>query len=98
MDRKRFMYYQVAIGAFVGALIGWSIVTRNVMLLVVAIVVGMGSDYLCRRRVAEVVEDEMILRISERASRRTLQIFMATAGVAGALLVTLRGVEYAQLV
>jgi len=45
-----------------------------------------------------VVEDEMILRISERASRRTLQIFMATAGVAGALLVTLRGVEYAQLV
>ena len=72
MDRRRFTYYQVAIGAFVGALIGWSVVTGNVLLSVVAMVVGRTADYLCKKRVTGVVEDEMILRISERASRRSL--------------------------
>jgi len=98
MDRRRFTYYQAAIGVFVGALIGWSVVAGNVLLSVVAIVVGMTADYLCKKRVTEVVEDEMILRISERASRRSLQVFITIAGVAGALLVALKSVKYVQLV
>jgi len=48
------------------------VVAGNVLLSVVAIVVGMTADYLCKKRVTGVVEDEMILRISERASRRSL--------------------------
>ena len=98
MDRRKYTYYQAVIGAFVGALIGWSVVTGNVVLSVIAIVVGMTANHLCRRRVTEVMEDEMILRISERASRRSLQAFIAVAGVTGALLVTLRSVEYVELV
>ena len=97
MNRKKFMYCQAAIGAFVGALVGWSIATRNVTLPMLAIIVGLILDRLCRGRVTEVVEDEMILRISEKASRRALQVFVAASGVVGVVLTTLRGGEYARL-
>ena len=97
MDRRRFKYYQAAIGAFVSALVGWSVITGNLLLPIFAIIVGMALDHLCRRRVTEVVEDEMILRVSERASRRALQVFVAVSGLVGMLLVAFRGTEYAGL-
>ncbi|MCD6530320.1 DUF2178 domain-containing protein [Candidatus Bathyarchaeota archaeon] len=97
MDRKKFTYCQAAIGAFIGALVGWSIATRNMTLPMLAITVGLILDRLCRGRVTEVVEDEMILRISEKASRRALQVFVAASGVVGVVLTTLRGGEYARL-
>lgn len=97
MNRRAFTYCQAAIGAFVGALVGWSVATGNLLLPIFAIVAGLVLDHLCRRRVTKVVEDEMILRISERASRRTLQVFVAVSGLVGMLLVSLRGTEYTGL-
>ena len=98
MDRRKFKYCQAAIGVFVGGMIGWSVALGDAMLAVYAIIIGLAADYLCRMRVTEVVEDEMILRLSERASRRALQAYLMVGGVAGVLLVAFRNLLYTQLV
>ena len=98
MDRRKFRYYQAALGAFVGAMIGWSVVMGDITLAAFAIIIGLAGDYLCRKSVTEVVEDEMILRFSERASRRALQVYLIVGGIAGVVLITLRSLLYTQLV
>jgi uncharacterized membrane protein len=45
--------------------------------------------YLCRRRVTEVMEDELIHRIAEKASYQTLRVSLVAMAVIGAVLVTL---------
>lgn len=96
MNRKEFRRCGMVIGAFVGALVGVSVAAGNAVLPIVALIVGLTFEYLCRRRVTEVIEDERILRISEKASRSTFQVFVITIGVIGAVLTALRKTEYAQ--
>jgi len=87
----------IAVTIAVGALIGWSVLAGNSMLLLVAVIVGMVLLYLCKSRVEEVIEDERVYRISEKASRRTLQVFGLTIAVIGIALVVLSKSGYAEL-
>jgi len=96
MDLKKFNRCEMAMGAIVGAAVGWSVASGNFILPVVAVIVGMTFEHLCRRRVTEVIEDERILRISERASRRTFQVFMTTIAIIGVVLTALGKAGYIQ--
>lgn len=89
---------QIIIGIFVGGLVGWAVATKNLLLLVIAITFGLALDYYSRTRLKDILEDEMFIRLGERASRRALQIFLSFAVVAGALLSTLVIEGYGYLV
>ena len=90
MNRKQFTLYVAAIAAAMGAIMGYGISTGNILLPIIALVAGITLISLGRRKVTEVIEDERIYRISEKASRRTLQIFGIGAALTGAILITLR--------
>lgn len=71
------------------AIIGWSVAVGNVIVPVVAVVVGMSLFHFIRSRVTEVIEDERTHRISEKASVITIRIFALATALTGVLLLAL---------
>lgn len=69
-------------------IVGYSITTRNIILLVIAAISGILLLSLAKRRVNEVVEDEGIQRVSERASRRALQVFGVSIALISVVLIS----------
>lgn len=89
MDRKKFAICGVVLTAAFGAVVGWSVSNGNALLPVIAVVAGVALLRLLKSRVDEVMEDERVERIGEKASRRSLQAFGLLAAMVGAILVTL---------
>ena len=87
MSRKMFKLCTVVITMIVAALIAWAITTGNALIPIPAVIAGVVILYLFRRGVKEVVEDERIYRIADKASRRTVQILGILMAVAGATLI-----------
>ena len=90
MDRKTYAICGVIIAMTLGGVIGFSITIENVILPIVAVTVGMALLYLCKSRVKEVIEDERTHRISERASKKTLEIFITVTAITSGILIASR--------
>jgi uncharacterized membrane protein len=95
MDRKELTWCRIIIVLVMGALIGWSVSVGNIVLLVVAFIMGPLALYLLRSRVEEVMEDERIHLIHEKASARTVQVFAVITASLGAILIALSRSGYA---
>ena len=89
MDRKKFVVYVALICAAMGAAVGYGVSVRNALLPAIAFVTGIVLIVLGRRRVTEVIEDERVIRISEKASMRVYQVFVTAAALAGTTLLAL---------
>jgi len=89
MSRRWFRVCGAIIVMTMGALIGWSVAIGNAVIPVPAALGGVGLIYLCKRRLSEVVEDERNYRISEKASRSTIQISAFSMAIIGTVLVAL---------
>ncbi|AEA47852.1 DUF2178 domain-containing protein [Archaeoglobus veneficus] len=89
MNRKKYLLCITIVTVAVGAIIGWSVWAGNSVIPVIAVVAGIALLKLCKSRVEEVVEDERVHRIGEKASRRTLQVFGLTIAVTVAILIAL---------
>ena len=89
MNRKQFAMCGAVIAAIIGAIVGYSIHIHNVALPFVAVIAGILVLHMLRRNVSEPIEDERIYRISDRASRRTLQVFGIGTALAGTTLISL---------
>ena len=95
MNKKELTWCRIIIVLVMGALIGWSVSVGNILLLVVAFVVGPVALYLLRSRIEEVMEDERIRQIHEKASARTVQVFAVITVSLGAILIALSRRAYA---
>ena len=89
MNRKQYAWCGMAIAIGIGAAVGWSVTTGNYLLPLAAVVAGMALKYLCRRRVTEVIEDELICRISEKTSYMTLRFSLVAMAVTAAIFIAL---------
>ena len=85
MNRKQYAWCGMGIALAIGAAVGWSVTTGNYLVPLATVVAGMALKYFCRRRVTEVVEDELIYRISEKASYQTLRVSLVAMAVMGAI-------------
>ncbi len=95
MNKKELTWCRIIIVLVMGALIGWSVSVGNILSLVVAFVVGPVALYLLRSRIEEVMEDERIRQIHEKASARTVQVFAVITASLGAILIALSRSAYA---
>jgi len=92
--------FGIIVIAGMGALMGWSISSGNTVLaailpLVSALVVAILQ--LSKRRVKGIFEDERTYRISEKASRIALQIFVIICVVTGLVLIVLGQYKYPEV-
>jgi uncharacterized membrane protein len=90
MNRKQLSKCKVLVGAFIGVTVALSVSIGNILPAIAAILVGAVLSYACSRRMTEVVNDEMVYRISEKASRRVVQIFTPAIAFIGLVIVTLK--------
>ncbi len=97
MKRKKFKQYSMAITIAVGVIIGWSAIRGDLTIALIAVVIGMIIIYLLKSRVKQVIEDERVYRISEKASRRTIQIVGTTTALIGLSLIGLSRSGYLEL-
>lgn len=96
MNRKRYMIIGIIMVGSLGAVIAWAINLRNPVLALVAVIVTVVLLNLLKSRVTEVMEDERIYRISEKASRTVFQIVVLGLAMAGVVLISMKN-EYPEL-
>jgi len=97
MDRKKFKLYGLAITITVGFLVGLSVAKGESAIALGAVVIGMILLYALRSRVKQVIEDERVYRISEKASRRTIQVVGTTTALLGLSIIGLSRSGYLEL-
>ena len=89
MNRKQFALCGAMIAGIIGAIVGYSMNIHNFILPFVAVIGGILALQLIKRRVEDVLEDERTYRISEKASRRVLEVFGTGSALTGVTLITL---------
>ena len=93
MDARKYALLSVLLLAVVGVLVGYSVTKENPLLALLSVVIGLVVLRVMRKRVDEVLEDEFIKRISEKASEKTLQILLISCALVGMLLISLGNVQ-----
>ncbi len=81
MDSKKYMRYGMITTMAMGAVVGWSVAMGNVVLLIAVMVAGMALLYLYKSRVTEVMEDELVYMLSEKASSMAMRVFGGDDGI-----------------
>ncbi len=97
MESRKFKQYGLIMIIIVGFFVGLSVSRGEPITAVVAVVVGMILLYVLKSRVKQVVEDERIYRISEKASRRTVQVVGTTTAIIGLSIMGLSRSGYLEL-
>jgi len=98
MEGRKFKQYGFIITIVVGFFIGLSVFRGEPITAIVAVVIGMILLYSLKSRVKQVIEDERVYRISEKASRRTIQVFGTTTALLGLFIIGLSKSGYLNLV
>jgi uncharacterized membrane protein len=91
MTGKTLRTATAAIAVALAIVVGWSIVTRNLIVPIIAIVLAIGLSYLLRRSTKEVTGDERTSLLYERAAGATIRFCVPVAGVGGVIIIALQG-------
>lgn len=97
MDRKKYTRYSMITTIAVGFAVGLSASRGDSTIAIAAVIIGMVLLSVLKRRVKEVIEDERIYRISEKASRRTVQVVGITMAVIGLVSIGLSKSGYSEI-
>jgi uncharacterized membrane protein len=89
MSYKQFMLVRILVVIVVAGLVAWAVTDGRPMVPVPAAIAGATILLLLRRRVKEVVIDERISSIADKAAQKAFRIFGILAAVIGATLVAL---------
>ncbi|RXA18969.1 DUF2178 domain-containing protein [Methanosarcina sp. MSH10X1] len=90
MKWKQFRIISLLIVTVLGAVVGFSVSSGNLALAAGAAFTGMAAMYISRHRVEDIVEDERIRQVSQRASWVTLQFTAIGFALGGAILIAMR--------
>lgn len=81
---------RVIIAIFVGVVVGLSVTMGQILPAILAIVIGAMISYIYKKNTDETLEDERIVKISEKASRMAMVLFSISIAIIGLFLITLR--------
>ena len=82
MKNKILKFVPALLVGLMGGIIGYSVATQNIIMAFFAILIGIFVNMLIKRKSGYVLEDERVIRVSEKASRLTLNIIL----IGGALI------------
>ncbi|MBN1455955.1 MAG: DUF2178 domain-containing protein [Methanomicrobia archaeon] len=89
MNRKQFRLCMMVVSMGMGAAIGWSVAVGEYLVPIAVVAIGLVLMQLCKSRVTEVMEDELVYRLSEKASYMTLRVSLLPLAVLGAVFIAL---------
>jgi uncharacterized membrane protein len=89
MSLKTFTRIRIFILIIMVGLISWAVVNDNLWIPILVIIAALAILFLFRRRVKEVVVDERVYSIAEKASLVAFRVFGIATAVIGITLVAL---------
>ncbi|HEY3361145.1 MAG TPA: DUF2178 domain-containing protein [Methanosarcina sp.] len=90
MKRKQFKIINFFATMIMAAVIGFSISIGNPVLAIASFFAGIAVMYLAKRRLEDIVEDERIRQINQKASGITLQFIILSFAIGGVILVAMK--------
>ena len=90
MKRKQFKIINFLTTMIMAAIIGFSISIGNPAIAVASFIGGIAVIFLSKRKLEDIVEDERIRQVSQKASGITLQFIVISFAVGGTILVAMR--------
>ncbi len=90
---ENYRIVRIIIAMFVATVVGLSVIQGLILPAVLAIVIGAMISYIYKKGTDEIIEDERIAKISEKASRISIVVFSVSIALIGLFFITLRG-EY----
>ena len=90
MKGKTLRVSTAAIAVVLAIVVGWSIVTQNFIVPIIAIVLAIGLSYFLRRRTKEVTRDERTSLLYEKAAGATIRTCVPVAGVGAVIIIALQ--------
>ena len=90
MRKKTFEKAQAAVAAIMAGGVAVTSLGGQVLAALAIVIAGIGILAVFRGMVKEKMTDEMVFRMSEKASRRAFQIFTFSAGMIGVATLALR--------
>lgn len=90
MTGKTLRIATAAIAVILAIVVSWSIVTRNFIVPIIAIVLAIGFSYLLRRGTKEVTRDERTSLLYERVAGATIRFCVPVAGVGAVIIIALQ--------
>ena len=98
MTGKTLRTATAAIAVALAIVVGWSIVTRNFIVPIIAIVLAIGLSYLLRRSTKEVTGDERTSLLYQKAAGATVRFCVPLAGVGAVIILALQDHLSAEIV
>ena len=90
MTRKTLRISTAVISVVLALVVGWSIITGNFVVPIVAVVLAIGLSYLLRRATKDVTRDERTTLLYEKAAGATIRFCVPVAAFIGIVLFALR--------
>ncbi len=87
---ENYQIFRIIIVAFVAIVVGLSVSVGAVIPAFLAILIGAMLSYLYKKNTSETLEDERMIRISEKSSRMSMTLFSISIALIGLFLITLK--------
>lgn len=87
---ENYKIVRVIITMFVAIVAGISVTIGEIIPAILAIVIGGMVSYIYKRTTNETLEDERIVKISEKASRMAMVLFSISIAIIGLFFITMR--------
>ena len=87
---ENYKILRVIIAMFVAIVAGISVTMGEIIPAIIAIVIGAMISYIYKKNTNETLEDERIVKISEKASRMAVVLFSIAIAIIGLFFITLR--------
>jgi len=90
---KNYQMLRIIVAIFVGIVVGLSVSIGALLPAILAIVIGAMISYIYKKSTDEILEDERIAKVSEKASRIAIVVFSISIAIIGMVLIIMRN-EY----
>ena len=90
MTSKMLRTLTAVIAVILALVVGWSVITGNFVVPIIAVALAIGLSYLLRGRTKEVTKDERTALLYERAAGATIRFCVPLIAIVGIILFALR--------
>jgi uncharacterized membrane protein len=95
---KNYKILRIIVAIFMAIIVGLSATYGNIFPAILAILIAAMVSYIYKKTTTELLEDERITKVSEKASRIAIVVFSITIALIGMFLIILKSVysDYTQ--
>jgi uncharacterized membrane protein len=90
---KNYQILRIVVAVFVAVVVSLSVINGTILSAIMAIIIGAMISYIYKKNTDEILEDERITKVSEKASRIVIVLFSVSIAFIGMFLIILRS-EY----